>query len=470
MLPLSPLSISLLLSLLLLSLSLSPLCFAGMDLTNYVLTWDQDFTLLSNLSVSANGPCGPGGSTWMAHTPYYGDWARFLDPTADFEPFHLGNGGPLTIRSQRQGNSNDLYAGLLASVDPKGRGFSQRYGVHPAPHTHRSTRLLPHLTHAAPAPIVDPATAAVRPLCAAVQYFEMRARLPSGLGTWPAFWLEDVVGLVNASMGHHEIDILEEYGNNVGILHTTQHWWGDVHWANFSSAGACSMTTGMHTYGIDIQPDSLTYYYDRTLIWQAPSSIPSHGTYDRPMYVMVNLAYGGGGDDNNVSYILDHPQDMAVEYVRVWQGSGGSKRAADISDAPAVTFWNYPPQFSLQQGAAMTISGVSLSLRDDGRLAVLNSQQRVLWMSGGPAHVCNGTCVAAFQNDGNLVFRDDSGPYWSAGTYGRNAAILTLQNTPPYLLISDTKCNTVWTTENVTVAAWKGEVEKQQPSRAVAEQ
>ena len=126
-------------------LSLSTLCSGGMDLSNYVLTWDQDFTLLPNLSVSANGPCGPGGSTWMAHTPYYGDWARFLDPTADYEPFHLANGGPLTIRSQRQGNSKDLYAGLLASVDPKGRGFSQRYGVRPRTQT-RALR-----THTSPA-------------------------------------------------------------------------------------------------------------------------------------------------------------------------------------------------------------------------------------------------------------------------------------------------------------------------------
>ena len=100
------------------------------------------------------------------------------------------------------------------------------------------------------------------------------------------------MGLKNDSMGHHEIDILEEYGNNIGstfiphshrhppreggegcrswvpsqlsahllpcvprfacvsILHTTQHWWGGVHWANWSSAGYCSMTDGMHTYGI----------------------------------------------------------------------------------------------------------------------------------------------------------------------------------------------------------------------------
>ena len=72
---------------------------------------------------------------------------NFQDPSGDYAPFHLGNGGPLVIRAQREGASNttdSLQAGLLSSVDGKGRGFSQQYG-----------------------------------------YFEMRAWLPSGLGTWP---------------------------------------------------------------------------------------------------------------------------------------------------------------------------------------------------------------------------------------------------------------------------------------------
>ena len=75
------------------------------------------------------------------------------------------------------------------------------------------------------------------------------------------------------------------------------------------------------------------------------------------------------GDSNNVSYILDNPQSMLVDYVRVWQGSGGSARASDVSDAPALGWWGYPPQFSLSMGSAYNISGVSLQLLADGRPA-----------------------------------------------------------------------------------------------------
>ena len=312
-------------------------------------------------------------------------------------------------------------------------------------------------------------------------------------------------------------------GNNVGILHTTQHWWPgtndtDPHWANWSSAAVCSMQSGMHTYGIDIQPDSLTYYYDRTMIWQATSAIPNHGTYDRPLYIMVSsrssavvntaarpllvttlihFPFAGSvrvscrsiwptaaevrtqthpssssaaipspmlpfahrlscsvrvfaGDSNNVSYILDNPQSMLVDYVRVWQGSGGSARASDVSDATALGWWGWPPQFALPMGQPVNISGVSLLLQPDGRLAVINTQQRVLYMTDIAAHSCNASCEAVFQNDGNLVLRDAQNVYWSAGTWGRNAAILTLQNEPPYLLIQDSQCNVVWTTANKT--------------------
>jgi hypothetical protein len=137
---------SVVLALLLLSL-LASVSNAGMNLTGYTLTWNQDFTLLDSLSVTAWGPAGPGGSTWIAHKPDGEDWCHFQDPVGDYMPFHLGNGGPLVIRAQREGTGNttdSLQAGLLSSVDGKGRGFSQQYG-----------------------------------------YFEMRAWLPSGLGTWP---------------------------------------------------------------------------------------------------------------------------------------------------------------------------------------------------------------------------------------------------------------------------------------------
>jgi hypothetical protein len=69
-------------------------------------------------------------------------------------------------------------------------------------------------------------------------------------------------------------------------------------------------------------------------------------------------------------------------------------------------------------------------------------------------HSCDSSCQAVFQNDGNLIMKDSKGVYWSAGTWGRNAAIFTLQNEPPYLLISDAQCNVVWTTANITQSVY----------------
>ena len=105
----------------------------------------------------------------------------------------------------------------------------------------------------------------------------------------------DVPGLVDPTQDNHEIDILESYGNNIGILHSTDHFWSRDHpsddWGIGAAYPACSMTTGFHTYGLDLQPDELNFYYDRQIIWTQNNTIPGgHGSYDRPMWVMVSRA------------------------------------------------------------------------------------------------------------------------------------------------------------------------------------
>ena len=106
---------------LLFALLLPLLAHAGMDLTNYKLTFDQDFTRLTNLSVSPWGP----NTTWIAHKPDGEDWCNFQNPDGYLRPFGLANHS-LVIRSY--GDNGTLRAGLLSSVDGHGVGFSQRYG------------------------------------------------------------------------------------------------------------------------------------------------------------------------------------------------------------------------------------------------------------------------------------------------------------------------------------------------------
>ena len=214
------------------------------------------------------------------------------------------------------------------------------------------------------------------------------------------------------------------------------------------------MTTGMHSYGFDMQADLLTFYYDRQMILQVPNVIPDgRGKYDRPMFLMVNLAYGGGGPGNNISYILDHEQLMEVQYVRAWQGSGGSANANDTSQAAALYYW--ATGLNLVSPQRVDFLDTALVLTNDGNLAFLDATSGdTLWATNFTGIDCKPAgCQALFQNDGNFVFRDGKGNgYYGTDTWGDNGGSMTVQGERPYMMIYDDNCGLLWSTDNET--AW----------------
>src|SRR5664279_668561 len=78
-------------------------------------------------------------------------------------------------------------------------------------------------------------------------YFEIRAKLPSGPGIWPAFWL---VG------NGLEIDGLEMLGDRPNRIYMTLHK-GDSQIYQGIKDGP-NYAAGYHTYGIDWQPSYVT--------------------------------------------------------------------------------------------------------------------------------------------------------------------------------------------------------------------
>ena len=215
------------------------------------------------------------------------------------------------------------------------------------------------------------------------------------------------------------------------------------------------MTTGMHSYGFDMQPDVLTFYYDRQMILQVPNAMPDgRGKYDRAMFLMVNLAYGGGGSGNNISYILTHEQLMYVQYVKAWQGSGGSAHANDTSHAPALYYWT--SGLTLRSPARVDFLDRALLFGVDGNLQVVaaGGAARVLWATNFTGVACGaGGCQAVFQNDGNFVLHDGSGAvYFGTDTWGNNGGSMTVQGERPYIVIYDDDCGVKWSTDNET--AW----------------
>ena len=148
-------------------------------------------------------------------------------------------------------------------------------------------------------------------------YFEIRAMLPAGKGLWPAFWL-----LPEDGSWPPEIDAMEAFGdpNPAGLGGQTL-----IHYASHSTINSeqcgewhnvgVNITQGFHTYGVDVEPSGITYYFDgKPYVTCKPNTDAA-----KPLYMLVNLAVGSsqswpGAPDASTVF----PAYMYVDYVRAY--------------------------------------------------------------------------------------------------------------------------------------------------------
>ena len=148
-------------------------------------------------------------------------------------------------------------------------------------------------------------------------FFEVRAKLPCGRGTWPAIW---TLGSGGRWPDDGELDILEQVGHRPTRLFSTVH----------TKAGS-----GAHGQGADaFVPDACGRFHDYQMLWTADAirfgidgvehfryARDGRGAdawpFDRPQYLILNIAIGGdlGGPVDDTIF----PVTMEVEHVRVWQ-------------------------------------------------------------------------------------------------------------------------------------------------------
>jgi beta-glucanase (GH16 family) len=157
--------------------------------------------------------------------------------------------------------------------------------------------------------------------------YEARIRLPYGQGMWPAFWLlgadcgDGTDGtLVWPACG--EIDIIENRGSEPTMVSSA------VHGPGYSAGKAITKSyslendrfdTDFHVFGIEWGPEYINFYVDDVLYNQiTPEDVTGDWVYDRPFYIIINLAVGGdfGGAPNSETVF---PQYMLVDYVRVYK-------------------------------------------------------------------------------------------------------------------------------------------------------
>jgi beta-glucanase (GH16 family) len=148
-------------------------------------------------------------------------------------------------------------------------------------------------------------------------YFEIRAKLPCGKGTWPAIWMLGSQGDWPA-MG--EIDILEFVGREptrvFSTVHTTSGSGGHGAGAATDLTDAC---TAFHDYQLHWTPQQLRFGVDGQthFVLDNAGKGPSQWPFDAPQFLILNLAVGGdlGGEVDDRIF----PVRLEIDHVRVYQ-------------------------------------------------------------------------------------------------------------------------------------------------------
>jgi beta-glucanase (GH16 family) len=160
--------------------------------------------------------------------------------------------------------------------------------------------------------------------------FEMRGRIDTRSGLWPAFW---TLGTKSAWPSCGEIDIMEYYR---GMLLANAAWGTEKRWvpkwdavrkpiADFKDP---KWSRKFHLWRMDWDSESIKLYVDNKLLntinlkETLNKDEEGKNPFHQPHYILLNLAIGGtnGGDPSKTAF----PARFEVDFVRIYK-----KRASD---------------------------------------------------------------------------------------------------------------------------------------------
>ncbi len=171
---------------------------------------------------------------------------------------------------------------------------------------------------------------------------DVRAKLPSGKGSWPAIWMlpsDPFRYATKCSAGDTwqgnadcdawpnsgEIDIMEHVGYQMGHVHGTVHneayYW--VKWEQRKGRVILDdVDTEFHVYSLEWTPERIDVLVDDILYFTYVNEGDGWRSwpYDHAHHLILNIAVGGwwgragGGIDDSI-----FPQRMYVDYVRVYE-------------------------------------------------------------------------------------------------------------------------------------------------------
>jgi beta-glucanase (GH16 family) len=156
---------------------------------------------------------------------------------------------------------------------------------------------------------------------------EVRAKLPSGRGTWPAIWTLGT-NIDNAGWpACGEIDIMEFVGFEPAVVHANIHTKKYNHVMKTGKGDKLTIpdaSQAFHVYSVEWDAQAIVFFVDarKYFTYRNEGTGLDAWPYDNDQFLILNLAIGGdwGGQKGIDDAIF--PQRFEIDYVRVYQKPG----------------------------------------------------------------------------------------------------------------------------------------------------
>ena len=153
---------------------------------------------------------------------------------------------------------------------------------------------------------------------------EVRAKLPSARGVWPAIW---TLGTNAPQVGWPtcgEIDIMEFVGFDPGRIHANVHTGKYNHIQKNGKGGQMNVpdaSEAFHVYALEWDPEQMDFFVDDRKYFTYRNEKTGSGAwpFDQGQYLILNLAIGGAWGGQKGIDESAFPQSYYIDYVRVFQ-------------------------------------------------------------------------------------------------------------------------------------------------------
>ncbi len=155
---------------------------------------------------------------------------------------------------------------------------------------------------------------------------EVKAKLPTGRGTWPAIWMLPTDWVYGGWPSSGEIDIMEHVGYDPTVIHGTVHTEAYNHKIGTQVGSQLKIPTAFsefHIYAIEWDEEKIDFYVDDNKYFTFNNENKSfrEWPFDKRFHLIMNIAIGGSwggvqGIDNSM-----FPVKMDVDYARVYEKS-----------------------------------------------------------------------------------------------------------------------------------------------------